>query len=109
LLLELNRFTINSINHNAASRQAYRDDGGGTPTSGRNYWLRSAGLGYEQDATFRTVATVNTAGIRNAGNAHHTLIGFRPPLPLNHLINFFLIFNELISVNNSAIRHIKIT
>jgi len=77
----LSHFTINSINHNHydnASRQAVRDDGGGTPTGNRNYWLRSAGAapGYI-DAFFRPVASVNTFGSLIAYGAPTTNRGFR--------------------------------
>ena len=76
----LNRFTINSINHNhyidADSRLALRDD----TNNPIHYWLRSAGLGYEVDHHFRTVAGVWTGGNRSAAHANNTAFGFRPIL-----------------------------
>ena len=78
LLSELNRFTINSINHNHtnASRLALRDDGGGTPTAGRAYWLRSAG-----SHTINSAVSVDTTGGRFGFNASGgTTIGIRPIL-----------------------------
>ena len=59
LLSELNRFTINSINHNHysdAGRIALSDD---TNSLG-GYWLRTAGMGGTP------VASVSTAGLRSA-------------------------------------------
>jgi len=77
--LKLNRFTINSINHNHYNdndRQALSDD---TNAVG-NFWLRTAGMGYGLDHHFRTVAGVWRYGGRNAGNATYTGVGFRPLL-----------------------------
>jgi len=73
LLSELNRFTINSINHNHhddASRAASRDDG---VISNRNYWLRSAG-----SYTGAPVTIVGTLGPRTAAGAGNPNIGIRP-------------------------------
>jgi len=81
LLSELNRFTINSINHNHYDdndRQAFRDD----TNVIASYWLRSAASGHDHtiDALLRPVAFVWTAGYRSAGNANSTFFGFRPIL-----------------------------
>ena len=76
----INRFTINSFNHdhyNDNDRVAHRDDG---VTANNNSWLRSAGRGYEQDALFRPVASVWHTGLRPAGIANSTFFGFRPSL-----------------------------
>jgi len=75
--LELNRFTINSINHNHydnTSRIAL-DDETNEPWP---YWLRSAGVGFEWDADFRPVAIVWTNGYRSVIAANNTVFGFRP-------------------------------
>jgi len=73
LLSELNRFTINSVNHNHnnAGRQARRDD----INEPWNYWLRSAGA-----STGSPVAAVWTFGTRGADYANITTFGFRPIL-----------------------------
>jgi len=83
-ILLLNRFTINSINHNHdnAGRRALRDD----TNNNAPYWLRSAGVGLEWDHHFRTVALVWTDGDRGAGTANVTSFGFRP-----YIINFIKI------------------
>jgi|GEM_PF-2502546 len=69
--LELNRFTINSINHNHtnASRVALRDDN----NNPIHYWLRSAGL-----STGAPVAAVWPHGSRGATIADNAHLGFRP-------------------------------
>jgi len=37
-------------------------------------------MGFERDATFRTIANIWTAGGHNAQIADHTGVGFRPKL-----------------------------
>jgi len=78
LLSELNRFTINSVNHphSDVGRQAPRDDN----NEAWHHWLRSPGNGFEWDTWFRTVVLVWTSGFRYALNAHFITVGFRPSL-----------------------------
>jgi len=73
LLLELNRFTINSINHNHYDdndRRALRDDG---ITANSNYWLRSTGT-----HTGHPIAYIWLDGYRVASFTNNNTIGIRP-------------------------------
>jgi len=72
--LELNRFTINSINHNHydnTSRRALTDEN----NTAWHYWTRSAGLGSTWPVT-----VISTAGVRTATAADGTNFGIRPIL-----------------------------
>jgi len=73
ILLELNRFTINSVNHPHSNegRRSLRDDGVDTPT----YWFRSAGF-----SVINNITTIFSDGVPTSINATSTIRGFRPIL-----------------------------
>ena len=81
-IIILNRFTINSDNHNhydnIDSRLAFRDE---TNEPGL-YWLRSPGPGFDHEwaAHFRVVSDVWDDGVRRAVAATANNRGFRPSL-----------------------------
>jgi len=78
LLSELNRFTINSVNHphSDEGRQALGDDNYNNHIT--PYWLRSPGhLDYQ---VYFIVAFIHAVGFRTAVIADHITHGFRPIL-----------------------------